>query len=96
MDSQTIYQKVQDSYSLAARTPADEYGSTVAKAFGYSEDELKDTPQEANLGLSCGNPFALASLKEVGSFCVGERSLDEYYFLPLPWAVVSVAIATVG
>ncbi|KAL8904396.1 MAG: hypothetical protein Q9207_003291 [Kuettlingeria erythrocarpa] len=70
MDPKSIYQSVQDSYGLAARTSADEYGSTVARAFGYSEDELKDTPQDANLGLSCGNPFALASLKK------GETVID--------------------
>ncbi len=79
MDPKSIYQNVQNSYGLAARTSAHEYGSTVAKAFGYSEEELKDTPQDANLGLSCGNPFALASLKEVGRLCAVQRSLNEYH-----------------
>lgn len=37
---------------------------TVAKAFGYSEEELSSIPQEANMGLSCGNPVAMASLQE--------------------------------
>jgi SAM-dependent methyltransferase len=41
-----------------------------AKAIGYSEEELKVIPDEANLALSCGNPTALASLKE------GEVVLD--------------------
>jgi arsenite methyltransferase len=35
----------------------------VAAAFGYSEDELRSIPAEANMGLSCGNPVALANLK---------------------------------
>jgi arsenite methyltransferase len=35
----------------------------VAAAFGYSEDELRSIPAEANMGLSCGNPVASASLK---------------------------------
>ena len=35
-----------------------------AKSIGYSEEELKSIPNEANLALSCGNPTALASLKE--------------------------------
>jgi arsenite methyltransferase len=35
----------------------------VAAAFGYSEDELRSIPAEANMGLSCGNPIAFASLK---------------------------------
>jgi len=36
----------------------------VAEAFGYSADELQSLPPEANLGLSCGNPVAIASLRE--------------------------------
>src|SRR6187200_1063184 len=35
----------------------------VAEAFGYSADELTSIPAEANMGLSCGNPTAFASLK---------------------------------
>src|SRR5262245_22269459 len=35
----------------------------VAEAFGYSPDELASIPAEANLGLSCGNPTAFASLR---------------------------------
>jgi SAM-dependent methyltransferase len=35
----------------------------VAEAFGYSPDELASIPAEANMGLSCGNPTATASLK---------------------------------
>lgn len=35
----------------------------VAEAFGYSETELQSIPAEANMGLSCGNPTAMASLK---------------------------------
>jgi SAM-dependent methyltransferase len=35
----------------------------VAKAVGYSEAELASLPTGANLGLSCGNPGALAALK---------------------------------
>jgi len=41
-----------------------------ACSIGYSEEELKVIPDEANLGLSCGNPTALASLIE------GEMVLD--------------------
>lgn len=43
---------------------------TVAKSIGYQEEDLKDIPEEANLGLGCGNPVALASLKE------GETVID--------------------
>lgn len=35
----------------------------VAAAFGYSADELSRLPSGANLGLSCGNPTAMASLR---------------------------------
>jgi len=41
-----------------------------AKGIGYSEKELNVIPQDANLGLSCGNPTALASLNK------GETVLD--------------------
>ncbi len=35
----------------------------VAEAFGYSHEELSSLPDGANLGLSCGNPTAMASLR---------------------------------
>jgi SAM-dependent methyltransferase len=35
----------------------------VAEAFGYSPEELKAIPAEANMGLSCGNPTAYANLR---------------------------------
>jgi SAM-dependent methyltransferase len=35
----------------------------VAEAFGYTAEELTTIPAEANLGLSCGNPTAFASLR---------------------------------
>lgn len=37
---------------------------SIASAFGYSEDELNLLPAEANMGLSCGNPLALAGIRE--------------------------------
>ena len=42
----------------------------VSKMIGYSQEEMNAVPEGANLGLGCGNPTALASLKE------GERVLD--------------------
>ena len=38
--------------------------SNVAKAFGYTEKQLKAVPEAAHMGLSCGNPIATASIKE--------------------------------
>ena len=42
----------------------------ISRNIGYTEEELKAVPEGANLGLGCGNPVALASLKE------GETVLD--------------------
>ena len=42
----------------------------ISRSIGYSEEELSSVPEGANLGLGCGNPIALASLKE------GETVLD--------------------
>jgi SAM-dependent methyltransferase len=36
----------------------------VSQKAGYSKEELDSVPQEANMGLGCGNPVAIASLKE--------------------------------
>jgi arsenite methyltransferase len=35
----------------------------ISKAVGYSEEDINQVPEGANLGLGCGNPVALASLK---------------------------------
>jgi SAM-dependent methyltransferase len=42
----------------------------ISKKIGYSDEELKIVPEGSNLGLGCGNPVALASLRE------GEIVLD--------------------
>lgn len=42
----------------------------TCKEIGYTEEDLKKVPQGANLGLGCGNPTALANLKQ------GETVLD--------------------
>lgn len=36
----------------------------ISKAVGYSDTEMSAVPEGANLGLGCGNPVAIASLKE--------------------------------
>lgn len=64
MDSEKAYQQVQDHYGSVARAQNSSYSNTIAKAFGYSEEELNSIPKDANLGLSCGNPLAIASLRE--------------------------------
>jgi len=42
----------------------------ISSQLGYSREELSAAPQGSNLGLGCGNPQAIASLK------VGETVLD--------------------
>jgi arsenite methyltransferase len=42
----------------------------ASKAVGYSDKEMNSVPDGANLGLGCGNPVAIASLKK------GEVVLD--------------------
>lgn len=65
LDTANIYDQVRQHYSSASRTTSVKYGEAVAKSFGYSAEELASIPQDSNLGLSCGNPLAIASLKEV-------------------------------
>jgi arsenite methyltransferase len=36
----------------------------ISKIVGYSDSEMNTVPEGANLGFGCGNPVALASLKE--------------------------------
>jgi len=42
----------------------------IGRKIGYADSDLSAAPEGANLGLGCGNPIALASLKE------GETVLD--------------------
>jgi len=43
---------------------------SISKQVGYTDADINSVPEGANLGLGCGNPIALASLKE------GEVVLD--------------------
>lgn len=42
----------------------------ISRKIGYSDEELSTTPEEANMGLGCGNPQLIANLKE------GETVID--------------------
>lgn len=42
----------------------------ISRKIGYKDEEIEAVPEGANLGLGCGNPVALASLKK------GETVLD--------------------
>jgi len=83
MEEETIKRVVRDGYAKVAKgerlnfIPVSQCcGSNVdlahdiSRAVGYKEEELASVPEGANLGLGCGNPTALASLKE------GETVLD--------------------
>jgi len=83
MEEEKIKREVRDGYAKVAKgerlnfIPVSQCcGSNVdlahdiSRAIGYKEDELASVPEGANLGLGCGNPTALASLKE------GETVLD--------------------
>ncbi len=82
MKEQAIRKSVREGYARIAKqdssccVPANSCcGSTdlaqnISKSIGYTEEELKAVPEGANLGLGCGNPVALASLRE------GETVLD--------------------
>jgi arsenite methyltransferase len=64
--SDSIVEQVRAKYgSVAASGLSGEHAgvSAVARAFGYSAEELASIPAEANMGLSCGNPTAFASLR---------------------------------
>lgn len=71
---ETIRQSVRKGYAEIARTGSGCCGSGSPKEFagkiGYTPEELAALPEGANLGLSCGNPTALAELK------VGQTVLD--------------------
>lgn len=64
LNDESILASVQDHYSWAAKGDDSSYGHVVASAFGYSKEELTHVPKESNLGLSCGNPFAIANIRE--------------------------------
>src|SRR3972149_11235884 len=82
MKEEKIRKTVRERYGKFAKTGSSCCGSEktssccsivpeeISKKIGYSESELAEVPEGANLGLGCGNPIAIASLKE------GETVLD--------------------
>lgn len=83
MEEEKIKKTVREGYAKIARAQSSccapsascctgntETSKELSKKIGYSEEELDSVPESANLGLGCGNPVALASLKE------GETVLD--------------------
>ncbi len=82
MKDETIKKAVREGYARIAKgdnscgAPVNSccgnsrLAQTISKRIGYSEKELEEVPEGANLGLGCGNPIAFSSLKE------GETVLD--------------------
>ena len=64
--SDSIKQAVQSKYASVAKSGLSTGHAgvkAVAEAFGYTAEQLASIPAEANMGLSCGNPTAFASIK---------------------------------
>jgi len=62
----SIKETVREKYAQVATSSLSNNDAgvrAVAEAFGYSEKELSSIPADANMGLSCGNPTATASLR---------------------------------
>ncbi|KAH7356426.1 putative UbiE/COQ5 family methyltransferase [Rhexocercosporidium sp. MPI-PUGE-AT-0058] len=51
--------------SLALEDPSKntQHALKVASSFGYTPEDLASVPEGSNLGVSCGNPFAIAGIK---------------------------------
>src|SRR5712692_2453956 len=61
-----LIDQVQSKYASVAKSAlsSDHAGvRAVAEAFGYTPEELASLPADANMGLSCGNPIAVANLR---------------------------------
>ncbi|GAB4520341.1 MAG: hypothetical protein Tsb0010_04660 [Parvularculaceae bacterium] len=62
--SDRLKNAVRDLYGATARAArAPDAAAKIARAFGYDSSALEALPEDANLGLSCGNPAAIAALK---------------------------------
>ncbi|KAJ5268077.1 hypothetical protein N7524_006117 [Penicillium chrysogenum] len=66
MNSEDTYHSVQDRYAGVARQAVPDnqrsYERKVATAFGYDLEDLRSILDNANLGVSCGNPLATANI----------------------------------
>ena len=70
MKKEEIRKVVRKNYGKIAKEDFPCCGQENSQRIGYTETELKSVPEGANFSLGCGNPIALASLKE------GETVLD--------------------
>jgi len=80
MKRRTVIDDVRDKYAEVAKSGLSNDSvavRSVVAAFGYSQDDLASLPEQANMGLSCGNPLALASVS-LGGLRV--RCCHRYWF----------------
>ncbi|HEX9862406.1 MAG TPA: arsenite methyltransferase [Candidatus Bathyarchaeia archaeon] len=72
MKEEKVRKMVREGYGKIAKTEqcGCGCGSGISQQIGYSSSELESVPEGADLGLGCGNPVALASLRE------GETVID--------------------
>ncbi len=65
-ENEEVTRVVQEKYAAVAEAGlSSDHGGVraVAEAFGYTAEQLAAIPAHANMGLSCGNPTAFASLR---------------------------------
>ena len=65
-DANQIRDLVQEGYTRIVEARGDENGERVREAgrrLGYSDEQLETVPEEANLGVGCGNPTAIDALR---------------------------------
>ncbi len=83
MESNSIKQSVVKSYGMLAKSKGTglfsnlfaccnptKQATAIAENIGYSKEVLEEVPKDANLGVGCGNPSALAEIKK------GETVID--------------------
>ena len=63
------YAKIANKKSSCCEPVSSGFGSKelaerISKKIGYTDEELKVVPEGANLGLGCGNPVALGTLRK--------------------------------
>lgn len=63
VDIEELVQTKYGAVAMSGLSTNDVGVMAIAEAFGYSAEELSSIPAEANMGLSCGNPTAFATLR---------------------------------
>jgi SAM-dependent methyltransferase len=76
MKKEEVRKVIRESYAQVARSGSSccvpqspccgttNAATDISKKIGYTDEDIQSVPEGANLGLGCGNPVALASLKE--------------------------------